>query len=79
MGGGGSGCQESPLTHSFSYSHPPSPSLHELMNGLRTMGVDLSRAEAQQLLDELDDDNDGSVSYAELAQAVKSLKKAEKR
>ena len=36
--------------------------LQELMNGLRTMGVELSRDEAQQLMDELDNDNDGNIS-----------------
>ena len=33
----------------------------------------------QELLHELDEDNDGSVSYAELAQAVKNLKKVQNR
>jgi len=43
----------------------------ELENGLRDFGVSMSRAEVQQLFDELDTDRSGHISFDEFLQALR--------
>ena len=43
----------------------------ELENGLRDFGVSLSRAEVNQLFDDLDKDKSGHVSFDEFLQALR--------
>jgi len=43
----------------------------ELENGLRDFEVNMSRAEVQQLFNELDTDNSGHISFDEFLQALR--------
>jgi len=43
----------------------------ELANGLRDFNVSMSRAEVNQLFDELDKDNSGHISFDEFLQALR--------